>query len=404
MLEQLAHALDAVHAAGQVHGDLGSASVLVRDTPAGLRAYLAGLGVRRAMLAAGVGPKLTLATETAGVPGALAPELSAGAPADRRADVYALACLAFELLSGTPPFTGPTAAAVLAAHASRLRPRLSARRPALPSTLDAVLERGMALDPQLRQTSAGDFVAALHRALGPEPDTAGAEATTLAPGRRAPAGAAAHPAAPRAAARRHPGRRRGVAVAAVVLVAAGSAVFGVRLAASDDAPSAAVDVPVVPRAPRVQEGTSLPLRPASAPGAEAQAAVVETLEEFLGGNVDGRDGAWTASVSPLVTGEAPGAAGRCVRTARPSEATGFDRSPGVAWLRRRRAAKALPWALVRLRPADVSFRGRRLASWHRIAVAPAGQRSLRIWLVRDGLAASWKVLALDFCPDTKAGR
>lgn len=82
VLEQLAHALDAVHAAGQVHADLGPSSVLVRDTPGGPRAYLTGLGVRRALLAAGVGPTLTLGPQTSGLPGTLAPELAAGAPPD----------------------------------------------------------------------------------------------------------------------------------------------------------------------------------------------------------------------------------------------------------------------------------------------------------------------------------
>lgn len=399
VLEQLAHALDAVHAAGQVHADLGPSSVLVRDTPGGPRAYLTGLGVRRALLAAGVGPTLTLGPETSGLPGTLAPELAAGAPPDSRTDVYALACLSFELLSGTPPFTGPTAAAVLAAHASRPRPRLSTRRPGVPAALDAVLAHGMALDPAMRPASTGALVASLHAAVGPEPGLISDDAT-LAPGRGG-AVADAPAAAPRPARRARPRRRRAVVTAIILLAAAGGGVAGVALAASDDSPSSALDVPLLQPAPRLQEGTSLPLRPASTPGPEARAAVVETLKVFVGGNVSNLDSSWKSSVSPLVVGEGPDGAGRCVRTRQPSAQTSFERSPGIAWLRQRRTAKTLPWALQGLDAGKVDFRGARLASWRGISVAPSGQRTrLRIWLARDGLATPWEILYLDFCPAT----
>jgi len=427
ILEQLAQALDAIHAAGQVHGDIGATTVIVRDTPTGPRAYLTGLGVRRALLAAGVGPTLTLGVETAGLPGALAPELAAGAPPDARGDIYALACVAFELLSGTPPFTGPTAAAVLAAHASRPRPQLSARRPALPPALDVVLKRAMALDPKTRPSSAGAFVAALHAGLGNQPHPTASDAT-LVPG-RATARTTGRP-SPRPVI---PGGRRWRRVlvgVALVIAAAGGAVAGASVAASDDAPSNAIDVPVLKRAPRWQPGgVHLRLRAASAPGPEAQAAVIETLKEFVRGHalpLQGSDELWVSSFAEGIVVEAPDAAGRCVRTLEPTppnpklpvgptDPVSFGRT-GVDWLLQRRVTAELPWTLQGLhaipsihpwrglRPADVSFRGSRLASWRGISVAFTGRRShLRLWLARDGLGARWKVLYVDFCPDTFAG-
>jgi len=250
VLDQLAGALDAVHAAGLVHLDVGTNSVLVRDSPTGLRAQLTGLGVSRALLEAGAAPTLTLGTAAAGLPAALAPELAAGAAPDARSDVYALAALAFELLSGTPPFTGPTPGAVLAAHTLRPRPQLSSRRPTLPGALDRVLEAGMALEPEERPASAGALIAALHEALGHPAGAVDAD-TTLPPG-----GAARHPTAlthpsrrtPAAWGRREP-RRRAVLAALLALVVGGGAAAGAALAASDDEPATIVDVPTLPAPP-----------------------------------------------------------------------------------------------------------------------------------------------------------
>lgn len=399
VLEQVAGALDAAHAAGQVHGDLGPAVVLVRDTPGGPRAYLTGLGVRRALLAAGIGPTLTLGSDTAGLPGALAPELASGAEPDARADVYGLACLAFEVLSGTPPFTGPTAAAVLTAHTSRPRPRVTGRRAALPPALDPVLEAGMALDPALRPQSAGALVAALHEALDGDVTV---EDATFIPGR---------PVVPVVAAPAHvaPRRRRrggGVLVGALLAVAlVGGGLGGVALATSDDAPAAAMDMPTLTTPPRLQRSTILPQRPPSAPGPQAQAAVAETLRQFLDANVEdeGLDTTWSFGVSPALVGEEPDAKGTCVRTATPKPGVSFKQSPGRAWLERRRASRVLPVAFPGLKPAQVRFENPRLASWEGIAVnRDGGRRRIRAWYTRDGMGATWLLAYLDLCPGTAA--
>lgn len=404
VLDQLAGALDAVHAAGLVHLDVGTSSVLVRDTPAGLRAQLTGLGVSRALLEAGAGPALTLGTTAAGLPAALAPELATGAAPDARSDVYALAALAFELLSGTPPFSGSTPAAVLAAHAVHPRPRLSSRRPTLPGALDPVLEAGMALEPAERPASAGVLVVALREALDRPAGAIDAD-TTLAPGgaarRLAPsAGASGRTSRAGGYARHH---RRAVTAAVLILVMSGGAVTGAALAAFDDEPATIVDVPVLPAPARLQEKTDLPLRPAPAPGPDARVAVVDTLREFPASNAGSGETGWKAILSAQLVVEARGPGGRCTRTATPKPRTASDRTPGAAWLRQRRATRELPWALEGLRPSGVTFSGPRLASWRGTYVAATGGRGrLRVWLARDGMAASWRILLLDFCPDTPA--
>ena len=212
ILEQLASGLDAAHAAGCLHRDIKPANVLVRDEGEELRAWLTDFGVAGALQDAGSHAGPGAATELVGTPAYLAPELAHGAAGDERSDLYGLACVAFELLTATPPFTAASIPAILVAHAVQPRPMASKRRSGLPSALDSVLARGMATDPAQRPCSGAALVAELHEALG-----------LTAGGARAPG--------PRAAARRlqarldaRPRLRRAATAAAVSLVALLSAV------------------------------------------------------------------------------------------------------------------------------------------------------------------------------------
>ncbi|WP_026910257.1 serine/threonine-protein kinase [Patulibacter minatonensis] len=425
LVEQLAGALDAVHAAGQVHGDLGPACVLVRDTPSGPRAWLTGLGVRRTVLEAGVGPALTRAPETAGLPGALAPELADGGTPDARADVYALACLAFELLSGTPPFTGPTGAAVLTAHATRPRPRVTSRRPELPRELDLVLERGMAIDPAERPPSAGALAAAVAGALGDRPHAGDDRAMETGTGAVAwdvthdlPASAGSRDgrrdgadAGRRDGRRSRPSsatrvRRRVVAAVVVVVAAVGGAVGGVALAASDDGPPEDAGAPPLAAPPRFKEGTKLPQRPADAPGPVSQRAVVLQLRDVLSGSRPDSfsQSDWSQALSPRLQVESPESDGRCTRTAPPRAGTELKRGAGYRQLQVLSTARRLPWALEDLAPAGVRFAGRLRASWSGVAVLPSGERrEVRYWLARTGLGTEWLVDLVDLCPRTGTG-
>ncbi len=129
-------------------------------------AYLTDFGIARAMLSAGT---LTVAGQFLGTPDYAAPEQVNGQPVDGRADQYALACVAFELLSGTVPFKRELPIAVLYAHLSTTPPLLTAIRQDVPPAVDEVLARAMAKYPDERYPTCADFADALREALGLDP-------------------------------------------------------------------------------------------------------------------------------------------------------------------------------------------------------------------------------------------
>jgi hypothetical protein len=164
---QAASALDAMHAAGLVHRDVKPENILVDVTPEGRDwVYLSDFALRREPAQAdgpawARSPMSTLAC--------VAPELIEGGPADGRADEYALAASAFDLLTGWPPFFADDATALLQAHVSQPPPTLTSRRPELPATADDVMARALAKEPEQRYPSCREFAAALAGALGLRP-------------------------------------------------------------------------------------------------------------------------------------------------------------------------------------------------------------------------------------------
>jgi serine/threonine protein kinase len=166
-VSDMASALDAAHAVGVVHRDVKPANVLV-DTRPGRpeHAYLTDFGVARVMRSTG---GLTVAGQFIGSPNYGAPEQISGAAVDGRTDQYALACMTYELLTGSVPFRREDPMMVLYAHAHADPPLLTAARPDLPAAVDAVLARGLEKQPDRRYGSCGDFADALREALGLEP-------------------------------------------------------------------------------------------------------------------------------------------------------------------------------------------------------------------------------------------
>lgn len=153
LLRDVADALAAAHAAGIVHRDVKPENVLL----SGRHAWVADFGVAKALGgAAAVGSTLT--GTMIGTPLYMAPEQAYGDDGvDGRADIYALGVVAYELLCGEPPFNGPSATAVLAAHLTAEAPPLRARRPDLPSGLEDIVMRCLAKDPRHRWPDAASL-------------------------------------------------------------------------------------------------------------------------------------------------------------------------------------------------------------------------------------------------------
>jgi serine/threonine-protein kinase len=164
ILVSVASALDAAHAVGLVHRDVKPGNMLI-DVRKGRpdHVYLADFGLTKATSGA---VTLTGTGSFLGTADYAAKEQIRGRHVDGRADQYALACAAVEMLTGQTPFPLENAMAILTAHVSTPPPPLSARRNGLPAELDAVLGRALAKSPSDRYRSCGDFTAAFQRAAG----------------------------------------------------------------------------------------------------------------------------------------------------------------------------------------------------------------------------------------------
>ena len=163
---QVAAALDAAHARGLVHRDVKPGNMLLDATAGSGRqdhVYLSDFGLSKQSLSQ---TGLTAQGQFLGTLDYVAPEQVEGRPVDGRADLYALACAAFELLAGAPPFKRDEGLAVVWAKLSEPPPPLSPRRADLPAAIDDVMQRGMARAPGDRYGNCGEFATALREALG----------------------------------------------------------------------------------------------------------------------------------------------------------------------------------------------------------------------------------------------
>ncbi len=156
---QTADALDAAHQQGLVHRDVKPSNVLV---DARGHCYLTDFGLSRS-----VGdPARAADAALAGTVGYVAPEQVRGDDVDGRADLYALTCMLFEMLTGELPFRRTTDVATLFAHLEEDPPSATALRPELPGAIDEVVARGLAKDPADRQDSCTALVDEARAALG----------------------------------------------------------------------------------------------------------------------------------------------------------------------------------------------------------------------------------------------
>ena len=176
IIAQIASALDAAHAHGLVHGDVRPANILLDASgPAGEgtprpahepgHAYLSDFGMSQIF-----SPAQMIATgQVTGTLDYVAPEQIEGHALDGRADLYSLACTAFELLCGTPPFGQDQGLTLMYAQLYAPPPAVTARRPELPTAANLVLATALAKNPADRYPSCGRFAGELRAALGLRP-------------------------------------------------------------------------------------------------------------------------------------------------------------------------------------------------------------------------------------------
>ncbi|BBY28061.1 bifunctional serine/threonine-protein kinase/transporter substrate-binding domain-containing protein [Mycolicibacterium sediminis] len=203
VVEQVAGALDAAHAAGLIHRDVKPSNILLT---AGEFAYLIDFGLARTAGEAG----MTTAGNTLGTLGYMAPERFEGGPIDGRADTYALTCVLYELLTGVRPYQADSLEQQIAGHMMSPPPHPSATDARL-GAFDAVVDKGMAKKPLKRYQTAAELAAAARRAL-------------TAPVPRTRSGRTSGKHSVRVASRRTPWRALAASGAAVIL--AGGLSFG----------------------------------------------------------------------------------------------------------------------------------------------------------------------------------
>lgn len=157
VLRSTATELDALHDRGVVHGDLSPAVVLIDGS--------GGVSLRPAAsepTTEGSGPPATVTGNLAQGAVYQPPEQAANSVISHRTDIYAFTCVAFEAITGHPPFT----LATLLEQASGTVPRAGSRRPDLPAAVDQVFRDALTLRPEDRPPSATALVASLESAFG----------------------------------------------------------------------------------------------------------------------------------------------------------------------------------------------------------------------------------------------
>jgi eukaryotic-like serine/threonine-protein kinase len=162
LLRDVARALAYAHEHGVVHRDIKPDNILLT----GESATVTDFGVAKALSAAtGVGQSgITTLGVVLGTPAYMAPEQGAGDPGtDHRADIYAFGCLAYEALTGAPPFGTRPPAALIAAHAVEPPEPLARRQPDVPPALADLVMRCLAKRPADRPKTASELLQALDR-------------------------------------------------------------------------------------------------------------------------------------------------------------------------------------------------------------------------------------------------
>ena len=282
VIEAVAEAIDHAHSTGVVHRDVKPANVLLgtNGTP-----KLVDLGIATAAETA----QITRSGTILGTPAYIAPERLEGGKGGPEVDVYSLACVAFEALSGRKARQGTSPLEIAHKVATEPPPDLTDVTPDAPKAAADVLKRAMARDPSERYGSAGEFARELRNAYGRREEGV-TSATALMPDRPRPQAASAEAPAPRTAHReprttRRAPRLSGLLLVGLIALFLALAALAISALSGDDEP--ARNESSAPQERQEQPSAQDEEQPAEEQPAEEQPAEEQTQDEQPAGDGGG---------------------------------------------------------------------------------------------------------------------
>ncbi len=160
LFTQLADALGYAHSQGVVHRDLKPGNALVDEQG---NIFLTDFGIAKLLESAS--PRLTQTDAIMGTPAYISPEQAKALPVDQRSDIYSLGIILYEMVTGRVPFTADTPLAVILKHVSDPLPLPSILKPDIPESVEQVILKALAKEPDNRYSTTAEFLAAWKRAL-----------------------------------------------------------------------------------------------------------------------------------------------------------------------------------------------------------------------------------------------
>lgn len=171
--KQVAEGLDVLHENGLIHRDLKPGNILIDEAG---NPFIGDFGLAKDQEHRGT--VLTRPGQALGSVDYMAPEQIRGDPVSGQTDIYALACMLFELLTGQPPFADRVGTRIMWAHLQDPPPNPAEVKPTVPAAVGEALLRGMEKEPADRPPTASAFIALVEEAAGPAPD---ADSPTVIP-------------------------------------------------------------------------------------------------------------------------------------------------------------------------------------------------------------------------------
>jgi serine/threonine protein kinase len=160
LFTQLADALSYAHSQGVVHRDLKPANALI-DSRGNL--FLTDFGIAKILESAS--PRLTQTDAIMGTPDYISPEQAQAQTVDQRSDIYSLGIILYEMVTGRVPYTADTPLAVILKHVTHPLPLPSSVKPDIPETIERILLKALAKNPDDRFANVSEFLAAWKIAL-----------------------------------------------------------------------------------------------------------------------------------------------------------------------------------------------------------------------------------------------